>query len=81
MVTRRMVMSRAKLWDARLAALKEDQQDQWWTNFCRREGVTTRRINSYSKGGTKQFLDALVRRYFANIPRVFCRFVLWVLGC
>ena len=80
-VTRRMVMSRAKLWDARLAALTEDQRDRWWKDFRRCEGVTTCRISSYSKGGTEQFLEALVRRYHANIHRVFRRFVLWVSGC
>ena len=49
--------------------------------FSSREGVTTCRISSYSKGGTEQFLEALVRRYRANIHRVFRRFVLWVSGC
>ena len=73
-VTCRMVMSRAKLWDARLVALTADQRDRWWTDFRRREGVATRCITSYSKGGTEQFLEALVRRYRENIHRVFRMF-------
>ena len=72
-VTRRMVVSRARLWDRGFAHLTEEQRDRWWRDFWRCQGVTTRNNNSFSRGGCEEFLANLTRHYRANIHCAFRR--------
>ena len=67
LVTKKMIIKRAKEVSATIRALTPTQLEEWWASFRRRRRISARRVSSYRRASEDHVLP-LTRRYFRCLP-------------